>query len=498
MVKITGKGKQKVKSKVLNADQKKGAKLRNTDLKHDPKPIPYHDTTEIWREIMAEIWRFISKGPAHVFQTFENDKTLLNLLIAKGDFFRKVTRTIRSGYNHVRPLFDKEGNPIVGYVPQKRYTYIPDNMVEWSVDDLIKLIEYGFIYTPRMFHLDSHPSGVLLNFARRLSNEEKMEIVYPTQGYYQYAICPKKHVYERVLRELGLPTTGNKAQLQKRLLQFLGASKPVSLVDRVVEDAKKSGVDLDSNALSQCGCNRLHNWYRVQFKLKYSNAGAFAAKTKELILKDVCSFNLQPAKKKSSYEALEDVLSKKKDVSKHAFQQIIDAGFVGEEILFGAEDHRYANPECGIITNITPTQITYRPYGKKEVTNESETIKVCSNLLTGEGMIEKSVTVRKQYWDKKNLGQPKVYKKSYATKGRFLSFKLRAKTNNKTKFSNGYKAMSLLRLKWQPDPRNDIRGGCWCYEYEILSGSIKTKGGWVYDPNYESRFDYLTLNRKQF
>ena len=431
-------------------------------------------------EYATNIHQFLSKGPTHVLQTFEEDKTLLNSLIANGtEFFRAATR---------RPhrKFTKQGIRV--FIGPYDLQLSPN---EFGVDDITKLIEFGFTYTPQMFRLDSDPSAALLRFAcRTLSNEEKSEIVYPTPKRYGNG---NLH-YSRVLRQLGLPTTGNTAQMQERLLQFLGASKPVSLVECVVEDAKKYGVNLDANALSKCGCSRLHNWYREQFNKKYSNAGAFAAKVKKLILKDVCSFNLQPAKKKSSYEALEDVLSKKKDVSKHAFQQIIDAGFVGEEILFGAH-HRYANlGECGIITNITPTQITYRPYGKKEVTNESETIKVCSNLLTGEGMIEKSVTVRKQYWDKKNLGQPKVYKKSYATKGRFLSFKLRAKTNNKTKFSNGYKAMSLLRLKWQPDPRNDIRGGCWCYEYEILSGSIKTKGGWVYDQNYESRFDYLTHN----
>ena len=452
------------------------------------KSIPNHyDSRSKNVAYATKVHRFLSKGPAHVFKTFENDKTLLNVLLANGnEFFRAATRA---------PTIGLSGNVYMGPYDLQ----LSPN--EFGVDDITKLIEFGFTYTPKMFRLIHDPSAALLRFACSLSNEEKLEIVYPKRGGgYGYDL----YTLRASLRRLGLPTKGNKAQLQERFLHFLGAPKPVSLVKSVscvVEDAKKYGVNLDANTLKNCGCARLHNWYQKQFKKKYRNAGAFAAKVIELILKDVCTLNLQPAKKKSSYEALEDVLSKKKDVTKHAFQQIIDAGFVGEEILFGAhEDFRHVTPECGVITKVTPTQITYRPYGKKEVTNESEIVKkwpigtdlTLHRVLTGEGMIEKSVTVRKQYWDKNNLGQPKVFKKKYATKRR-LSFKLRAKTNNKTKFSNGYKQYSLLRLPCEPDPRNDIRGGCWCYEYEVLSGTIKTKGGWVYDPNYESRFDYLKI-----
>ena len=210
----------------------------------NPKTIPYYYDSRK-EEYATKVHQFLSKGPAHVFETFEEDKTLLNSLIANGtEFFRAATRA---------PHHELRGNAYMGPYDLQ----LSPN--EFGVDDITKLIEFGFTYTPQMFRLDSDPSAALLRFACSLSNEEKLEIVYPPKRY--------DLLYFRAsLRRLGLPTKGKAAQMQERLLHFLGAPKPVSLVKCVVEDAKKYGVNLDANALSNCGCARLHNWYKEQFK----------------------------------------------------------------------------------------------------------------------------------------------------------------------------------------------------------------------------------------
>ena len=289
--------------------------------------------------------------------------------------------------------------------------------------------------------------------------------------------------------EYEIKGTFTKKEGLELLADLLNIPREISIYESVIDDARCVGVKINQRDLQNMGVDRMHNWYQLYSNGKYfKNIHAIdAEKAKKMILEaHMYGDTRLNSKVKASYEDLNAILTKKKDVGKAAFQELMKANFVGEEILLNVYDNsKWDNvvPCAGVITEVTEDYLKYKPYTLEE-TVKKLTIKKKSIL---QGVREEHLNVK--YWNKNNLQEEKTLKKFKGNEPTGSSyFDVRAKENNHQKFNfrqadnNNYGLGDLEQVEKDK--------GCWHYEMEILTGSIARPGGWVFSSG-KTEFDYI-------
>ena len=405
-----------------------------------------------------KIWNFISKGPQVVFTLFDKDQIVLDWFKSKTEerntFFYMCTRSLHTEYNFVRPVFDEAGNEKQFFdrndyynrvkskifSKKKKRDWIKKNVIEWDCESLKRLVsQYGFPYKDNVlknFQLCNNPSRHCMDFARDvLGEEERKDIVEGKRR--KYSCQSSKGEFEELFRNELFPEmrkSFTKQQAKDKLLEYLNVVKELTIYDKLVNDAKKYNVVLNSHVVERVGVDRMHRWYQDCMNLRYTNVSFNPENSKKRMIEDV--LNSSDATKKKAYESLEEIINKKKDVGKAAFRELKEANFIGEEILLGVYEHSDDAPVAGVITAVTEDWLKYKPYKLDEV------IKTTTKKVYGK---DKEVQVK--FWNKKQFGKERMLKKfrGNAPYGKSY-FDVRAKENNMKKFNfvpadNGFSCM---------------------------------------------------------